>query len=135
MGLFGKITTGIARVGETVVETAGGLAEGAKQAFSDRVPTPKQIGGPLNAGLDESIRRAKEKAAGIIVTGLDPVFGEGAPLDIAEEARAGEYGAAITELPVIGKQYIGEEVVKPITEGAQALTLPLLAVAGILLLK
>ena len=135
MGLFGKITTGISQVGETIVETAGGLSEGAKQAFSDRFPTPKSIGGPLNAGLDESIRRAKEKAAGIIVTGLDPVFGAGAPLDIAEEARAGDYGAAITQLPTLGLEYTGEKVVKPITEGAQALTLPLLAVAGILLLK
>lgn len=132
---LGKITSGIGFVGETIADTAGSIYGGAKEAFSDRVPNPKAIGGPIVTGLDESIRSAKEKAAGIIVTGLNPVFGEGAPLDIAEEARAGDYGAAITELPVIGKQYIGEQVVKPITEGAQALTLPLLAVAGILLLK
>ena len=131
MGLFGKITTGIARVGETVVETAGGLSEGAKQAFSDRFPSPKSIGGPLNAGLDESIRKAKEKAAGIIVTGLDPVFGAGAPLDIAEEARTGEYGKALVALPPAA----AETIAKPIVQTGQALTLPLLAVAGILLLK
>lgn len=131
MGLFGKITAGVSQLGETVVETAGGLSEGVKQAFSDRFPTPKSIGGPLNAGLDESIRRAKEKAAGIIVTGLDPVFGEGAPLDIAEEARAGDYGAALVALPPAA----AETIAKPIVQTGQALTLPLLAVAGILLLK
>ena len=53
MGLFGKITSGISQLEETVVETAGGLSEGAKQAFSDRFPTPKSIGGPLT-GLGEA---------------------------------------------------------------------------------
>ncbi len=64
MGLFGKITTGISQVGETIVETTGGLSEGAKQAFSDRFPTPKTIGGPL-AGLGQAATS----------TGLD-VFGK-----------------------------------------------------------
>ena len=121
-----------------------GLREGS-EAFSDRMPTPKQIGGPITdlglgvvssgLGLGEKIKADvgaqteafKESAARTIVGGLDPVFGEGAPLDISAPARAGDYGGAIGQL--------GTQVTRPIVETGQALTLPLLAVAGILLLK
>ena len=142
---LGKITSGISFVGETVADTAGGIYGGAKQAFSDRAPTPKQIGGPIadlglgvvssGLGLGQKIKTTtgetfesfQESAARTIVGGLDPVFGEGAPLDISAPARAGDYGAAIGQL--------GTQVSRPIVQTGQALTLPLLAVAGILLLK
>ena len=142
---LGKITSGISFVGETISDTAGGIYGGAKEAFSDRAPTPKQIGGPIadlglgvvssGLGLGQKIKTTtgetfesfQESAARTIVGGLDPVFGEGAPLDISAPARAGDYGAAIGQL--------GTQVSKPIVQTGQALTLPLLAVAGILLLK
>ena len=142
---LGKITSGISFVGETIADTAGGIYGGAKQAFSDRAPTPKQIGGPIadlglgvvssGLGLGQKIKTTtgetfesfQESAARTIVGGLDPVFGEGAPLDISAPARAGDYGAAIGQL--------GTQVSRPIVQTGQALTLPLLAVAGILLLK
>lgn len=47
MGLFGKVTSGLSFVGETITDTAGGIYGGAKEAFSERAPTPKSIGGPL----------------------------------------------------------------------------------------
>jgi hypothetical protein len=142
---LGKITSGISFVGETISDTAGGIYGGAKEAFSDRAPTPKQIGGPIadlglgvvssGVGLGQKIKTTtgetfesfQESAARTIVGGLDPVFGEGAPLDISAPARAGDYGAAIGQL--------GTQVSRPIVQTGQALTLPLLAVAGILLLK
>jgi hypothetical protein len=142
---LGKITSGISFVGETISDTAGGIYGGAKEAFSDRAPTPKQIGGPIadlglgvvssGVGLGQKIKTTtgetfesfQESAAKTIVGGLDPVFGEGAPLDISAPARAGDYGAAIGQL--------GTQVSRPIVQTGQALTLPLLAVAGILLLK
>ncbi len=128
-------------VGGQVVTTLRGGAE----AFSDRAPTPKQIGGPITdlglgvvstgLGLGQKItaesgkvfEEFKESTARTIVGGLDPVFGEGAILDISESARAGDYGGAIRDL--------GTNVTKPIVETGQALTLPLMAVAAILLLK
>jgi hypothetical protein len=142
---LGKITSGISFVGETIADTAGGIYGGAKEAFSDRAPTPKQIGGPIadlglgvvssGLGLGQKIKTTtgetfesfQESAAKTIVGGLDPVFGEGAPLDISAPARAGDYGGAIGQL--------GTQVSRPIVQTGQALTLPLLAVAGILLLK
>jgi hypothetical protein len=142
---LGKITSGISFVGETISDTAGGIYGGAKEAFSDRAPTPKQIGGPIadlglgvvssGLGLGQKIKTTtgetfesfQESAAKTIVGGLDPVFGEGAPLDISAPARAGDYGGAIGQL--------GTQVSRPIVQTGQALTLPLLAVAGILLLK
>ena len=142
---LGKITSGLGFVGETIADTAGGIYGGAKEAFSDRMPTAKAIGGPLTGispgaispgifmgpghmtlGLIQS-QRFKETAARTIVGGLDPVFGEDAPLDISEPAKAGDYAGALDQL--------GKTVTKPIVETGQALTLPLLAVAGILLLK
>ena len=134
--------------GGAIIEGGGQLFEGirgAGEAFSDRAPTPKQIGGPITdlglgvvssgLGLGEKIKTDvgaqteafKESAARTIVGGLDPVFGEGAPLDISAPARAGDYGGALGQL--------GSQVTRPIVETGQALTLPLLAVAGILLLK
>ena len=142
---LGKITSGIGFVGETIADTAGGIYGGAKEAFSDRMPDPKTIGGPITdlglgvvssgLGLGQKIKADvgatteafKETTARTIVGGLDPVFGEGAPLDISAPARAGDYAGAIGQL--------GTKVTKPIVETGQALTLPLLAVAGILLLK
>ncbi len=121
-----------------------GLREGS-ESFSDRMPSPKAIGGPITdlglgvvssgLGLGQKIKADvgatshafQESTARTIVGALDPVFGEGAPLDISEPARAGDYGGAIGQL--------GTQVTRPIVETGQALTLPLLAVAGILLLK
>lgn len=53
MGRFslGKITSGLSFVGETITDTAGGIYGGAKEAFSERAPTPKQIGGPVVSTL------------------------------------------------------------------------------------
>ena len=131
------------------ISFGGDLLGGAAEAFSDRAPTPKQIGGPIvdlglgvissGIGLGEKIKTTtgqkftafQESTARTIVGGLDPVFGEGAPLDIAAPARAGDYSAALKQLPVSGATTIAA----PITEAGKALTLPLLAVAGILLLK
>jgi hypothetical protein len=145
MGIFGKITNVVSNVGETIVDTAGGIYGGAKEAFSDRMPTPKAIGGPITdlglgvvstgLGLGQKIKADvgaqteafKETTAKTIVGGLDPVFGEGAPLDISAQARVGDYAGALTQL--------GAQATKPLKEAGQALTLPLLAVAGILLLK
>jgi hypothetical protein len=140
---LGKITSGIGFVGETVTDKAGSLYGGAQKAFSERMPTPKAIGGPLiDVGLGIAFPQLllgkkihetvssepfKEKAAETIVGGLDPVFGEGAPLDISEPARSGDYGGALGQL--------GTNITRPIVQTGQALTLPLLAVAGILLLK
>jgi len=129
-------------VGGQVVTTLRGGAE----AFSDRAPTPKQIGGPIadlglgvvSSGLglgqkiiDTSFLQLQEPIARTIVGGLDPVFGEGAPLDISAPARAGDYGGALRQLPVSAATTIAA----PLTAAGQALTLPLLVVAGILLLK
>jgi len=66
MGLFGKVTSGLSFVGETITDTAGGIYGGAKEAFSERAPTPKQIGGPIT-GLGE--------AATSTALGLGNVFG------------------------------------------------------------
>jgi len=125
-----------------------GLREGS-ESFSDRMPSPKAIGGPITdlglgvvstgLGLGQKItaesgkvfEEFKESTARTIVGGLDPVFGEGAPLDIAAPARAGDYGGALAQLPVSA----ATTVAAPLTAAGQALTLPLLAVAGILLLK
>jgi len=146
---LGKITSGLGFVGEKITDTAGGIYGGAKKAFSDRAPSPKAIGGPIadlglgvvssGLGLGQKIKTDigatteafKETTARTIVGGLDPVFGEGAPLDISAPARAGDYGGALTQLPVSATTTIAA----PITQAGQALTLPLLAVAGILLLK
>ena len=146
---LGKITSGLGFVGEKITDTAGGIYGGAKEAFSDRAPRPKAIGGPItdiglgvvSSGLGlgqkittttgETFKALQETTARTIVGGLDPVFGEGAPLDISGPARAGDYGGALRQLPVSGL----EAVAAPITQAGQALTLPLLAVAGILLLK
>jgi len=132
-------------VGGQVVTTLRGGAE----SFSDRMPTPKQIGGPITdlglgvvssgLGLGQKIKTTtgetfeafQESTARTIVGGLDPVFGEGAPLDISAPARAGDYGGALRQLPVSAATTIAA----PLTAAGQALTLPLLAVAGILLLK
>jgi hypothetical protein len=153
MGIFGKITNVVSNVGETIVDTAGNIYGGTKEAFSDRMPTPKAIGGPITdlglgvvstgLGLGQKIKADigaqteafKETTAKTIVGGLDPVFGEGSPLDISAQASAGDYRGALTQLPSLGLQYTGEKLVEPITQAGQALTLPLLAVAGILLLK
>ncbi len=120
-----------------------------KESFSERVPTPKSFGGPIadlglgvvssGLGLGQKIKADvgatteafKETTARTIVGGLDPVFGEGAPLDISAPARAGDYGGALAQLPVSA----ATSVAAPLTAAGQALTLPLLAVAGILLLK
>jgi len=124
---------------------SSGGGQSGSQAFSERDPTPKPIGGPLvNLGLGilspglllgqkiSADARAtgqslKERTARTIVGALDPVFGEDAPLDISEPAKAGDYGGALRQL--------GTNVTEPIVETGKALTLPLLAVAGILLLK
>ena len=142
---LGKITSGLGFVGEKITDTAGGIYGGAKEAFSDRAPSPKAIGGPItdiglgggSRGLGlgqkittttgETFKALQETTARTIVGGLDPVFGEGAPLDISAPARAGDYGGALGQL--------GSQVTRPIVKTGQALTLPLLAVAGILLLK
>ena len=120
-----------------------------KESFSERVPTPKSFGGPLiNLGLGiaspglllgqklsadarETGQSLKERTARTIVGALDPVFGEDAPLDISEPAKAGDYGGALVALPPAA----AETITEPLIETGQALTLPLLAVAGILLLK
>lgn len=75
MGLFGKITTGISQVGETIVKTAGGLSEGAKEAFSDRFPTPKTIGGPIT-GLGEAATTTGLEVFGKFYEGGRQVSGE-----------------------------------------------------------
>ena len=75
MGLFGKITTGISQVGETIVQTAGGLSEGAKQAFSDRFPTPKTIGGPIT-GLGQAATTTGLEVFGKFYEGGKQVSGE-----------------------------------------------------------
>jgi hypothetical protein len=46
---------------------------------------------------------------------------------VSEPARSGDYGGALGQL--------GTNITRPIVQTGQALTLPLLAVAGILLLK
>jgi len=125
--------------------TRGAIFGTRKEEYSERDPTPKAFGGPLaNLGLGilspglllgqkialdarASGQSFKERSARTIVGGLDPVFGEDAPLDISEPAKAGDYGGALAQL--------GTNVTKPIVETGAALTLPLLAVAGILLLK
>ena len=118
-------------------------------SFSERMPTPKSFGGPITdlglgvvssgMGLGQKITTTagetfeafKESSARTIVGGLDPVFGEGSPLDISAPARAGDYGGALAQLPVSA----GKTITQPIIQAGQSLTLPLLAVAGILLLK
>ena len=130
-------------------QEASAVLQGGREAFSDRVPTPESFLGPLTnlgegavstgIGLGQNIKTTtgqtfeafKETTARTIVGGLEPVFGEGAPLDISAPARAGNYAGALTQLPVSAATTIAA----PITQAGQALTLPLLAVAGILLLK
>jgi len=135
------------------VQFGGDLLGGAAEAFSNRVPTPQAIGGPITdlglgvvstgIGLGQKIRTTtgqqfeafQETTARTIVGGLEPVFGEGAPLDISAPAKVGDYGGALRELPLQALGGAGEIVFNPIKQAGQALTLPLLAVAGILLLK
>ena len=144
---LGKITSGISFVGETIADTAGGIYGGAKEAFSDRAPTPKQIGGPIadlglgvvssGLGLGQKIKTTtgetfesfQESAARTIVGGLDPVFGEGAPLDISAPARAGDYGGALRQLPVSAATTVAEPLKAPF-----GIPLPLLAAVGALFL-
>jgi hypothetical protein len=126
-----------------------GLFGGGVQAISERAPTPQSFGGPivdlglgvvstgmglgqkLSTTAGETFEAFQESTAETIVGGLDPVFGEGAPLDISAPAKAGDYAGALAQLPISA----GKTITQPITQAGQSLTLPLLALAGILLLK
>ena len=121
MGLFGKITSGVSQLGETVVETAGGLSEGAKQAYSNRFPSPKSIGGPL-AGLGEAATSTGFDVFGKLYEGGRQVSGD-------VQAVTGKAAQTITSAP--------GAIVSGVTAPVGQLTkdiLPLAAVAAAVLL-
>lgn len=156
MGLLGKITNYVSVAGERVVDTGTGIYGAGKDAFSERFPDPKSIGGPitnistgvtstgmklgsnLRADAGASFGKLQEGLARTIVGGLDPVFGKGGIVDISDQAKAGDYGGALSEITSTTVDTT-TDVVEKVGDVAQTtasnLTLPLLAVAGILLLK
>jgi len=128
MGLFGKITTGISQVGETIVETAGGLSEGAKQAFSDRFPSPKTIGGPL-AGLGQAATSTGLDVFGKFYEGGRQVSGDVQDISGKTQRAAGDFFGAITGAP----KTIIEGATQPVGQLTKDV-LPLAAVAAAVLL-
>tara|TARA_R100001086_G_C11844427_1_gene259901 strand:- start:1246 stop:1725 length:480 start_codon:yes stop_codon:yes gene_type:complete len=159
MSLLNRITTGIKEVGQTVIEPVSNVGQSVygagKEAYSDRFPNPKSIGGPVTnistgvsqIGMDVGSRlkssvggfsKFKESVARTIVGGLDPVFGKDGVIDISDQAKAGDYGGALTQITsqtVDTTADVVDKVGDVAQSTAQNLTLPLLAVAGILLLK
>ena len=159
MSYLDKITTGISRVGQSVVEPVANVSQSiygaGKDAFSERFPDPKAIGGPVTnistgvsqIGMDVGSKlrassggfnKLKESVARTIVGGLDPVFGKEGIVDISDQAKAGDYKGALTEITsqtVDTTADVVDKVGDVAQSTAQSLTLPLLAVAGILLLK
>ena len=157
MSLFGKITSGIAEVGQTIVEPVSNVGQSiygaGKETFSERFPNPKSIGGPVSniaTGVTSTgmqlgqkfsvdskgaFSKLQEGLARTIVGGLDPVFGKGGIVDISDQAKAGDYAGAIKEVVVDAPVQASQTAGQTIVSAGQSLTLPLLAVAGILLLK
>ena len=130
MGLFGKVTSGLSFVGETITDTAGGIYGGAKEAFSERTPTPKQIGGPLT-GLGEAAVSTGLSIFGGISEGGRQISGDVQDISAKTQEALGGAFTAITGAPgaVVGG------VTAPVGQLSKDI-LPLAAIAAaIVLLK
>jgi hypothetical protein len=128
---LGKITSNIGFVGKSIADTAGGIYGGAKEAFSDRMPTSKAIGGPVT-GLGNA---ATSTALGLgnfasgLYEGGRQVSGDVQEISGKTQEAAGKAFSAVTGAPgaVVGG------VTAPVGQLSKDV-LPLAAIAAAVLL-
>jgi hypothetical protein len=135
MSLFGKIkakaSSGASELGGGIIDVGTGIYGGAKEAFSERFPTPKSIGGPL-AGLGEAAVSTGLGITGKLYEGGRQISGDVQDISGKTQEAIGKGFGALTGAPgaIVGG------VTQPVGQlSKDVLTLAAIAAAVLLLRK